>query len=124
MKKLKWYKDIDYGQTKFAVDKATVWRATYKGKEGKFDLEVFPLKLINKDEEGWQDRFTEDIKDVDGTIVKFDSGYPTNWGVSSAKVAMKRAETTLKDILEERRKWAEDTLEERREKRKAQKAKA
>jgi len=105
MKKLKWYKSIDYGQTKFAVNKATVWRAKYRGKEGRFDLEVFPLKLIDKDEEGWQYRSTEDIKDVDGTIFKSDSGYPTNRGVPTAKVAMKMAETTLKDILEERRTW-------------------
>ena len=108
MKKLKWYKDTGYGQTESAVDKATVWRATYNGKEGLFDLEVYPLKLIDKNAKGWEYRIieTEPNGEPNEDGIDFDSFYETSGGYDSApnpKVAMKWAEATLKDILEERR---------------------
>jgi len=108
MKKLEWYKDTGYGQTELAVDEAPVWRTTYQGKEGTFDLEVYPLKLIDKDLKGWEYRITEDNGDDEedeGTEFDFDSGFEAGSGnhAPTAKVAMKWAEATLEDILEERR---------------------
>jgi len=114
MKKLKWYKDTDFGQTEVAVYEAPVWRAEYCGKEGIFDLEVYPLKLINKNSEGWEYRIIED--NGKGTGEEYDALLESSVGndhAPTAEKAMKWAELTLNEMLEERR-----------EKRKSQKAKA
>jgi len=108
MEKLKWYKDTGYGQTELAVDEATIWEATHNGKEGLFSLEVYPLKLINKKEKGWEYRIieTEPSGDTNEDGIDFDSLFETSEGDDHAptvEVAMKWAENTLKDILEERR---------------------
>jgi len=109
MEKLKWYKYTEYtdfGQTELAVDKATVWEAAYNGKEGLFTLDVYPLKLFNKNAKGWEYRITEteptgDFKE-DG--IEYDSAFEgSNYPAPTAKVAMKWAEAELENILEERR---------------------
>lgn len=104
MKKLEWYKDEDYGRTEKAVDSATVWRTAYHGKEGSFDLEVYPLSLLNMDSKGWEYRIIEDTPSGDG--FEYDATFESSNGddhAPNAKVAMKWAEATLEDILEERR---------------------
>ena len=108
MKKLEWYKDTGYGRTELAVDKATIWEATYNGKEGLFSLEVYPLKLINKNAKGWEYKITETEPSgepkEDG--IDFDSEFETSEGddhAPTAEVAMKWAENTLRDFIEERK---------------------
>jgi len=107
MEKLKWYKYTEFGQTELAVDKATIWEAAYNGKEGLFTLDVYPLKLFNKNEKGWEYRITEtepsgDFKE-DG--IEYDSTFEgSNDPAPTAKVAMKWAEATLEDMLERRAK--------------------
>ena len=104
MEKLKWYKDTGYGQTELAVDEATIWETTYNGEEGLFSLEVYPIKLIDKGVEGWEYRIIEDNEE--GTGEEYDSAFESSVGndhALTAKEAMKWAENTLKDILEERR---------------------
>jgi len=107
MKKLEWYEDTEGGWSDVGVNSAKVWRATYNGKEGLFDLEVYPLKLIDKSAKGWEYRIieTEPNGEPNEDGIDFDSFYETSGGYDSApnvKVAMRRAEATLKDILEER----------------------
>ena len=114
MKKLKWYEDTEWGWTDIGVNKAKVWRTAYHGKEGSFDLEVYPVKLLDKDAEGWEYRIIED--NGKGTEEEYDALFESSVGndhAPTAEKAMKWAELTLNEILEERR-----------EKRKAQKAKA
>jgi len=104
MKKLEWHKDTGYGQTELAVDEAPIWETTYRGKERSFYLEVYPLSLIDKDEKGWEYRIIENNEDDNEDELDFDSGFETGNGndhAPTAKVAMKWAEATLDDILEE-----------------------
>jgi len=102
-KKLKWYKDTEWAWSDIGADEAKVWRTAYCGKEGTFDLEVYPVKLIDKDVEGWEYRIIEDNEE--GTGEEYDSAFESSVGndhALTAKEAMKWAENTLKDILEER----------------------
>ena len=88
-----------------AVDEAPIWETTYRGKEGSFYLEVYPLSLIDKNEKGWEYRIIENNEDDDEDELNFDSGFETGNGdhAPTAKVAMKWAEATLEDMLEEKR---------------------
>ena len=109
MKKLEWYKDTEGGWVDTGVDEADVWKATYTGKEGTFDLEVYPVKLLNKNAKGWEYKIIE--IEPDGTTIKddgfeYDAAFDSSNGNDHApnyKVAMKWAENTLEDILEERK---------------------
>jgi len=108
MKKLNWYEDEEDGWTDTAVDSAIVWRAIYGGKEGLFHLEVYPLSLINKKFKGWEYKIIKDNKE--GTGEEFDSSFETSNGddhAPTANVVKKWAESTLEDMLEERRKERE-----------------
>ena len=103
--KLKWYEDIEDGKNR-------IWKTRYYGKEGIFNLVVYPLKLyykdglVSKDRKGWAFRIVEikpngDIKD-DG--IDYDEAFDYNGeDAPTAKVAMKWAEESLEDILKERR---------------------
>lgn len=107
MKKLEWYEDIEGGWSDVGVNSAKVWRATYNGKEGLFSLEVYPLKLIDKNEKGWEYRIieTEPSGDPNEDGIDIDSLFETSEGYDhapNAEVAMKWAENTLRDIIEER----------------------
>jgi len=102
MKKLEWYEDEDGGWTDDGVDSAKVWRTTYNGKEGSFDIEVYPVSLVDKNVKGWEYRIIEDNEK--GTE-EYDSLFESSIGndhAPTAKVAMKWAENTLRDIIEER----------------------
>jgi len=104
MKKLEWYEDTEWGWTDIGVNKAKVWRTAYHGKEGSFDLEVYPVKLLDKDAEGWEYRIIEDNEGEVGE--EYDATFESSNGndhAPTAKVAMKWAEATLEDMLEERR---------------------
>ena len=102
--KLKWYEDIEDGRNK-------VWKARYHGKEGTFDIVVYPLKLrykdglISKDRKGWSFRITEiepngDIKE-DG--IDYDDAFDYNGeDAVTFNVAKNWAEEALEGILEER----------------------
>jgi len=103
MKKLEWYEDTDGGWTDDGVDSAKVWRATYNGKEGLFFIEVYPASLINKDLKGWEYRIIEyNQEDWDEFDSAFEADNESDYA-PTAKVAMKWAEATLEDMLEERR---------------------
>jgi len=103
MKELKWYVDTEWALSDMGVNKAKVWRTAYYGKEGTFDLEVYPVKLIHKDLKGWEYRIIED--NGEGTCEEYDSYAYSNGNdhAPTAKEAMQWAEAELKDILEERR---------------------
>ena len=104
MKKLEWYEDEDVAFSYEGEDEAKVWRATYDGKEGSFDLEVYPASLIDKKLKGWEYRII--TEDSSGYGVEYDSMIESSNAEDHApdlKVAMKWAEETLEEILEKRR---------------------
>jgi len=108
MKKLNWFEDTGGAWSDEGVDSATVWKTAYNGKEGSFYIEVYPLSLIHKDLKGWEYRIME--TEPNGGAIKedgfeYDSASESNNEndhAPTAKVAMKWAENTLEDILEER----------------------
>jgi len=104
-KKLEWHENTEGGWVDTGVDKAYVWEATYTGKEGRFNLIVFPMSLIDKNEEGWEYRIDEVIQPSGKVREQYDSAFDsTNKSYApTAKVAMKWAEATLEDMLEKRR---------------------
>jgi hypothetical protein len=108
MTKLIWYKAEEGGWTDDSVDSAKVWQATYNGKEGLFSLEVYPLKLINKNAKGWEYRIieTEPSGDPNEDGIDFDSLSESSNGndhAPDAKIAREWAENTLRDFIEERK---------------------
>ena len=101
VKKLKWYEDEDGGWTDYGIDSAKVWRTAYKGKEGSFYLEVYPLSLIDKDLKGWEYKIADDNQEEDG--LDFDSAFSNiNDSAPTANVAKKLAENTLRGFIKER----------------------
>jgi len=102
MKKLEWYEDTEGGWSDVGVDSAKVWRTAYKGKEGTFYLEVYPLSLIDKDLKGWEYKIADDNQEEDG--LDFDSAFDNiNDSAQTANVAKERAENTLRGFIEERK---------------------
>ena len=99
MKELKWYVDTEWAWSDMGINKAKVWRAAYHGKEGTFDLEVYPVKLIHKDLKGWEYKIIGDNGE------EYDSYAYSNGNdhAPTAKNAMEWAEAELGDILEEKR---------------------
>jgi len=104
MKKLEWYEDTEWGWSDLGVKKAKVWKTSYQGKEGWFDLVVFPMSIIDKDEKGWEYHIQK-ILPNGGIGEEYFSEDSSNGNdhAPTAKVAMKWAEATLEDMLEERR---------------------
>ena len=102
IKKLEWYEGEDGGWTDDGEDSAKVWRTVYKGEEGTFYLEVYPLSLIDKDLKGWEYKIADDNQEEDG--LDFDSAFDnTNDSAPTADVAKERAENALKGFIEERK---------------------
>ncbi len=91
MTKLDWYEDTDMGMSDEGVEEAPVYRTHYKG----YDLEVYPVSLIDKEADGWEYKIINEEKDVD-----FDSFSETSNGYDHA------------DTPEEAMEWAESTLED------------
>jgi len=100
--KLYWYEDKEGGWTGDGVDSANIWRTAYKGKEGIFYLEVYPLSLIDKDLKGWEYKIADDNQEEDG--LDFDSAFDNiNDSAPTVNIAKERAENTLKGFIEDRK---------------------
>jgi len=101
VKNLEWYEGEDGGWTDDGEDSAKVWKAVYRRKNVSFYIEVYPLSLINKNLKGWEYRiiWNDGGKNED----EYDSAFESCNGdfAPTDKIAMKWAEDTLSDILED-----------------------
>ncbi len=89
--KLKWYKDTGFAMSDAGVDSATIYNTGFEG----YYLEVFPMKLINKNLRGWEYRIINNEKDIE-----YESSYSGDHA-ETPEEAMEWAESTLEDFLKE-----------------------
>ncbi len=98
-----WYEDTEKARSIFGEDR-TVYRTEYKG----YELEVYPVELIDKKLHGWEYIIRNDSVDYDSInetnkSVYYDSlretiGFPH---AENYKVAMEWARNTLDLLLDE-----------------------
>jgi hypothetical protein len=95
--KLKWYKDVEPGQSDAGVEEAEVWRAEYKN----YLVTVYPAELLNENANWWEYR----IEDIKSGREIYDSAYQSYPGsgiiAKTAKEAKEKAIIVLKEIIEE-----------------------
>jgi hypothetical protein len=95
--KLKWYKDIEGGETEEGVDKAVIWRSSF----GHYLITVYPVKLYDKKLKGWEYRIYNTKTDEETDSIEGSYG---NDHARTPKEAMRWAEEELEEMIEEERK--------------------
>lgn len=89
---LEWAEDTGSAFSDAGEDKAKVYTTEYKG----YYLEVFPMKLVNKNLKGWEYQIINDDKGIEYISGVESDGPPAE----TPKEAMKWAASTLRTYLE------------------------
>jgi hypothetical protein len=93
LRNLRWGEDTDYAFSDAGVDKAKTYNTYYKG----YYLKVFPMKLVNKDLEGWEYEIINDDRGIEYSSGAETVGPPAK----TPQIAKRWAISTLETFLEE-----------------------
>ena len=97
MGKLEWYADTEYAYTDLGIDYATVYRAGIETQNKYYEITIYPIKLINKDADGWDYRIT--IMKVGEMINEYDAGAEHEDHFKSKNIAKTASIRTLSEML-------------------------
>jgi len=97
IKKLQWYREEGNRLTKMGVDKDTIWRTELLTKEVDIYLRIFPMSLVNRNEQGWGYQVLIGGKEY--PLKEYVSAFDSKVVAPTAEVAMKWAEATLEKML-------------------------
>jgi len=99
VEKLEWYADTEYAYTDIGIDHATVYRAGVEAKNKYYEITIYPIKLINKDADGWDYRITI-MKDGE-MINEYDAGAEHEDHFKNKNKAKTASIRTLSEVLED-----------------------
>jgi len=95
--KFKWYTDTEYAYVDLGIDHAIVYRAGAEAKNKYYEITVYPIKLINKDADGWDYRIATL---QNGEVVEeYDAGAEHEDHFPNEYEAKKASMVTLSDML-------------------------
>jgi len=97
VEKLEWYADIEYAYTDIGIN-AKVYRAGVESQNKYYEITVYPLKLINKDADGWDYEITI-LKDGE-MIEEYDAGAEHEDHFKNKNEAKTASMVTLSEMLE------------------------
>jgi len=97
--KLEWYPDMEYAYTYLGEEHyVIVYRAAVKAKNKYYLITVYPLKLINKNADGWDYRIA--TTENDQIIDEYDAGAEHYEHFKNKDEAKMASMTTLRDMLD------------------------
>ncbi len=92
LKNLKWHEDIEYAYTDEGKDKAVIYYTCYNG----YYLKIFPVSLIDLNENGWEYEIINDKKEIQYNSLQNSNG--NDHAITLGQVK-KWAINRLKDFL-------------------------
>lgn len=93
LRNLRWAEDTGYAFSDAGADEARTYNTYYKG----YYLQVFPMKLVNRDLEGWEYEIINDDRGIEYMSAAETIGPPAK----TPQIAKDWAISTLKTFLEE-----------------------